>query len=152
MKLDIEKFEGKINQDENRYMSEEAELNMRELEIAAQGFLYIQKMVRQTEIDNGWDLDPSTGLPIVHNTGERLMLMVSEIAEAMEADRKNLMDDHLPHRSGLEVELGDAVIRIMTFAAKNNLDLIGAIIEKDQFNKVRLDHKLSNRANNGKKY
>src|SRR4029077_14292055 len=49
--------------------------------------------------------------------GTKFMLMVSEIAEAMEGDRKDLMDDKLPHRKMAEVELADAVIRIFDFAA-----------------------------------
>ena len=39
------------------------------------------------------------------------MLTISEIAEAMEGERKNLMDDHLPHRKMAEVEIADAYIR-----------------------------------------
>ncbi|XUM19805.1 hypothetical protein ACRAVF_19255 [Bradyrhizobium oligotrophicum S58] len=38
------------------------------------------------------------------------MLIVSEIAEAMEGERKSLMDDHLPHRKMVEVELADTLI------------------------------------------
>ena len=37
------------------------------------------------------------------------MLIVSEIAEAMEGERKDLMDDKLPHRKMAEVELADAL-------------------------------------------
>jgi NTP pyrophosphatase (non-canonical NTP hydrolase) len=72
-----------------------------------------------------------------------LMLIVSEIAEAMEGDRKNLMDDKLPHRKMLEVELADAMIRIA--------DLAGAVVEKMAFNANRLDHKKENRAASGGK-
>jgi hypothetical protein len=43
------------------------------------------------------------------NKGELLMLMVSEIAEAMEGERKDLMDDKLPYRKMAEVELADAL-------------------------------------------
>ena len=48
--------------------------------------------------------------------GTKLMLSVSELAEAMEGHRKGLMDDHLPHRPMIEVELADALIRIMDLA------------------------------------
>jgi hypothetical protein len=34
----------------------------------------------------------------------------------MEGERKNLMDDHLPHRRSAEVELADALIRIFDYA------------------------------------
>ncbi|WP_221626042.1 nucleoside triphosphate pyrophosphohydrolase family protein [Elizabethkingia meningoseptica] len=85
--------------------------------------------------------------------GTMLMLIVSEISEAMEGDRKDLMDDHLPHRKMIEVELADAMIRIGDLAGKLNLDLGGAIDEKIKFNKNRPDHKMENRAlDGGKKY
>lgn len=91
------------------------------------------------------------------NTTERdvprlLMLVVSELAEAMEADRKDLMDDHLPHRKGLEVELADAVIRILDMAGGLDLDIGGALAEKLAYSTKRQDHKPENRANGGKKY
>lgn len=85
--------------------------------------------------------------------GTMLMLIVSEIAEAMEGDRKDLMDDHLPNRKMIEVELADAVIRISDLAGKLNLDLGGAIEEKLQYNLNRSDHKKENRnLQGGKKY
>lgn len=51
------------------------------------------------------------------NPGELLMLVVTELAEGVEGLRKNLMDDHLPHRKMIEVELADAMIRLFDFAA-----------------------------------
>lgn len=82
-----------------------------------------------------------------------LMLIVSEVAEAMEGDRKGLMDDHLPDRKMVEVELADAVIRIADLAGALNLDLGGAIFEKLEYNKTRNDHKAKTRlAEGGKKY
>ena len=87
-----------------------------------------------------WWQDPKTGEPIKRNHGELLMLVTSELAEALEGDRKNLMDDKLPHRKMIEVELADAVIRIMDMAAGLNLDLAGAIVEKCEYNTTRKDH------------
>lgn len=81
-----------------------------------------------------------------------LMLCVSELSEAMEGHRKDLMDDHLPDRKMLEVELADAVIRIFDMAGGLNLDIAGAISEKLIYNTTREDHKPENRANNGKRY
>lgn len=86
-------------------------------------------------------------------TGTCLMLIVSEIAEAMEGDRKSMMDDHLPHRKMIEVELADAVIRIMDLAGREGLDLGGAVVEKLIYNQQRADHKPENRMKDGgKKY
>jgi NTP pyrophosphatase (non-canonical NTP hydrolase) len=85
--------------------------------------------------------------------GTMLMLMVSELAEAMEGDRKGLMDDKLPHRPMFEVELADCVIRILDYAAKRGLDIAGAIAEKHDYNWSRPDHQKDNRAKEGgKKY
>lgn len=77
--------------------------------------------------------------------GTDLMLIVSEISEAMEGARKDLMDDHLPHRKMLEVELADAMIRIFDTAGKYNLDLGVAMFEKLKYNLTRADHQPENR-------
>jgi len=83
----------------------------------------------------------------------KLCLTHSELSESMEADRKDLMDDKLPHRHGREVELADAVIRIFDLAGAYNMDLGGAIEEKLAFNAVRPDHKKEAReATGGKAY
>jgi NTP pyrophosphatase (non-canonical NTP hydrolase) len=81
----------------------------------------------------------------------KLCLIHSEISEAMEGDRKNKMDDHLPHRPMREVELADALIRICDLAGAYGLDLGGAVAEKMAYNANRLDHKPENRAAAGGK-
>lgn len=112
----------------------------------------------------GWWQDLKTGddyqLHVISGTrlgkalvAEKLCLTHSEISEAMEGHRKGLMDDKLPHRSMLEVELADAVIRIADLAGAMGLDLGGAIAEKMAFNAVRPDHKIEQRqAEGGKQY
>lgn len=95
----------------------------------------------------------SDGAPRARPVPELLMLAVSELAEAMEGDRKNSMDDKLPHRKMLEVELADCVIRIMDMAGGLGLDVAGAMAEKLQYNAQRADHKPEVRAaDGGKKY
>lgn len=87
------------------------------------------------------------------NKGELLCLIHSEISEAMEGERKNLMDDKLPHRRMAEVELADALIRIFDYAAAYRYDLEGAYQEKRAYNAQRADHKKEARqADNGKKW
>ena len=107
----------------------------------------------------GWWIDPETGkhlretpsFPYV--VGTKLMLIVSEIAEAMEGHRKRLPDDKLPHRMMIEVELADAVHRIADLAGALGCDLGGALVEKMAFNAVRPDHKPGARmAAGGKAY
>jgi len=87
-----------------------------------------------------WWQDPTTGRPIERNKGMLLMLMVSELAEAMEGERKDLMDDKLPHRKSAEVELADCLIRIFDYAGAYGYDLEGALWEKMEYNAQRYDH------------
>lgn len=98
-----------------------------------------------------WWHDPRTGKRLTRNRGELLMLIVSEIAEAMEGERKDLMDDKLPHRKMAEVELADALIRIFDYAGAFGYDLDGAVIEKREFNARRADHKPATRLRKGGK-
>lgn len=121
----------------------------------ADAFRTIQNETHNSSRDAGWWTDLDTGEPIDPETvfAEKLVLIHSELSEAVEAHRKGLMDDKLTHRSGVEVELADAVIRIGDLAGALNLDLGGAIEEKLAFNKRRADHKLENRRQDGgKKY
>lgn len=100
----------------------------------------------------GWWHDINTGERLNRNVPEMLCLVHSEISEGLEGYRKNLMDDKLPHRKMLEVELADAVIRIFDLAGGLGFDLGSAILEKMEFNAMRPDHKIENRkAENGKK-
>lgn len=52
---------------------------------------------------------------------QTLQLVSTEISEATEGARKNLMDDKLPHRPMAEVEIADAMIRMMDFAGRYNI-------------------------------
>ena len=99
----------------------------------------------------GWHTNLETGELLNRNKGEMLMLVVTEIAEAMEGERKGLMDDHLPNRPMAEVEMADAVIRIMDYCGRWGYDIGGAIRDKIEYNKNRADHKLENRVKDGGK-
>lgn len=81
----------------------------------------------------------------------KIALIHSEISEALEGLRKGLMDDHLKDRSMLEVELADAIIRILDMAGSLNLDVASAVAEKNEYNQKRADHKLENRSKTGGK-
>lgn len=103
----------------------------------------------------GWWTDLKTGETLVgkRNRPEMLMLMVSELSEAMEGLRKDRMDDHLTHRKMEEVELADCCIRIFDYAHAHGYDLGGAIAEKLLYNQQRADHKPENRKlEGGKKF
>ena len=107
------------------------------------------------QANKNWWLNLKTGEPFDVNDknlcGTKMMLMVSEVAEAMEGNRKDLMDDKLPHRKMEEVELADAVIRIFDYAYARGLDLGGAFVEKMEYNASRADHKIENRVKDGGK-
>jgi hypothetical protein len=110
---------------------------------------------------SGWWTDPETGKDVrtwPDGTlklwiAAKLALVHSEVSEALEGLRKGQMDDKLPHRSMLEVELADTVIRIFDLAGGLGLDMGGAIAEKLRYNASRADHRMeSRRAAGGKAF
>lgn len=94
--------------------------------------------------DAGWHDKP------IH-PAVRIALIHSEVSEALEGIRKDIMDDHLPHRKMVEVELADALIRILEFCGEYDLDIGGAVVEKLIYNTNRSDHKPENRKKKGGK-
>lgn len=124
----------------------------------------LQKDIHDSNAVAGWWTDLETGISLADEArkgsrlgkaivAEKLCLIHSEVSEAMEGARKNLPDDKLPHRPMIEVELADAVIRILDLCGALNLDLEGAINEKRAYNSKREDHKIENRKKvNGKAY
>jgi hypothetical protein len=129
-----------------------ARMNDTEAE-AYHGLYAAQWLAHQTATKAGWYNDPHTGVPVERNVGEVIALMHSELSEALEAFRKDLKDDKLPHRGGMEVEFADCIIRILDTAAALGLDVAGALIEKNRFNRSRVDHSLeARRQAGGKKF
>lgn len=101
----------------------------------------------------GWHTDLKTGQPKPVSVPEKLMLIVSELGEAMEGHRKNLNDDKLPQYPMTAVELADAAIRIFDTAGLLGYDLGEIIALKLQFNATRADHQIAARlAEGGKAY
>lgn len=72
---------------------------------------YAKEIHEQNKTVGWWD-DPN------RNVLEALQLVCTEIAEATEGERKDLMDDHLPHRKMGEVELADAMIRMLDIGGR----------------------------------
>ena len=108
---------------------------------------------RESHDDNIQWWKDSQGIKKNRNKGELIALIHSELSECLEGERKDLMDDKLPHRKMAEVELADALIRIFDYAGGFGYDLEGAYQEKRAFNANRPDHKLENRqAVGGKKW
>lgn len=119
--------------------------------LAYRGISEAMVLSHRTAVDAGWYTDRSTGLPIQRNVGEVIALMHSELSEALEGWRKDLMDDHLPHRKMIEVEFADCIIRILDTCAAMDLDIAGALVEKNRYNRTRADHKLEARNQAGGK-
>lgn len=101
----------------------------------------LSKLVHAANIK--WWQDPVTQQPVKRNRAELLCLIHSEISEAMEGERKNLMDDKLPEYPMAQVELVDALIRILDYFGGIHPDAdIQEIFEaKMSFNATREDHK-----------
>jgi hypothetical protein len=76
------------------------------------------------------------GTRIERNRYELLMLVVSELVEAMEGERKDLMNDKLPHRKMAEVEMADAAIRILDYMGGFNLSFHEGFVSKLPDNKA----------------
>lgn len=66
-----------------------------------------QQVHAQTKAMGWWDGDVYVCIYT------KLQMISTEIAEATEGERQNLMDNHLPHRKMGEVELADALMRTL---------------------------------------
>jgi len=88
---------------------------------------------------------------IKQRTPTCLLLIHAEVSEATEGHRKGAMDDHLPHRTNFEVELADALIRILDLARAHDIDMDTVVAEKLAYNRQRADHKRENRSKEGGK-
>jgi hypothetical protein len=91
----------------------------------------MQAEVHQIAVDHGWWKDNRPD-------GEIVALIHSELSECLEACRTGYPPDtHCPHHGNAEVELADAVIRIMDFSAARGWDIASALADKVAFNEGR---------------
>ncbi len=91
----------------------------------------MQEYVHKTAVEHGFH-EGEVNVP------EKIALMHSELSEALEGYRHgNPPDEHCPDLSSLEVELADAVIRIMDLGGRLGLRLSDAILAKAKFNQSR---------------
>jgi NTP pyrophosphatase (non-canonical NTP hydrolase) len=91
----------------------------------------LQEEAHRIAVEHGWWDRP-------RSAGEALMLVVTEIAETMEAIRAGSpKSERIGSFSKVEEELADAVIRILDFAGGHGFDLEGAVLAKMRYNESR---------------
>ncbi|MFA5060475.1 MAG: nucleotide pyrophosphohydrolase [Candidatus Omnitrophota bacterium] len=96
---------------------------MSEIKIKGQALNELAKMCHQVAVEKGfWDKE--------RNLGEALMLIVTELAEAMEAHR-------LQDQENFKEELADTFIRLLDLCGGLNIDIEEEIAKKYERNKKR---------------
>ena len=73
-------------------------------------------------LNHKWWVDIETGEPVERNIRELLALVISELSECLEGERKGLMDDKITSRRMAEVEMADAYIRLLDLAGGHEMD------------------------------
>lgn len=116
----------------------------------------------------GWWTDIKTGKNLTFNYQQRMVdgtltieqmftavnkvgLIHTEVSEALEAFRKNLMDDKIPDFTGFETEIIDTIVRCFDILGGLNLRGSYCMFEKLEFNRSRNDHKPEERKKKGGK-
>lgn len=88
-----------------------------------------QKCFESARAKGFWDAE--------RNFGESIALMHSELSEALEGYRKDRKDDHLPQYDQWQVELADAIIRILDWCGAKQVPLQEIIDAKMAYNSNR---------------
>jgi hypothetical protein len=112
----------------------------------------LTEKLHHANVKAGWWPEGGADDPYVVAT--KIAMVVSEVAEMLEAYRKDLNDDHLPHHKGIAVEGADVLLRLFDLMGALGVKNFGGIVsEKLNYNQSRPDHKKSARAQkNGKKF
>lgn len=81
--------------------------------------------IHTLNVNSGWWHDVRTGERLKRNFAELICLCISELSEGWCG--RGMADDKLPHRSMLEVELADCLVRIFDLCGGYMIDLPGAL-------------------------
>lgn len=112
----------------------------------------LTEKLHHANVRAGWWPEGGTTDPYVVAT--KIALVVSELAEMLEAYRKDLDDDHLKHHKGVAVEGADVLLRLFDLMGALGVRNFGGIVaEKHTYNQSRADHSSEARSKtNGKKF
>lgn len=89
--------------------------------------------IYQNNVDHGFWENPIES----YNKSEKLMLIVTELAEVCEALRTDAKDDKLPQYPGEWVEIADAIIRLLDYCAAYKIPIADVLLDKHNFNVSR---------------
>ena len=91
----------------------------------------LQAAIHKTAKEKGWWDEP-------RQAPECFMLMVTELAEAMEGYREgNPMSEKIAPFSQIEEELADVIIRILDYAEHNSFEIEKELMAKMRYNETR---------------
>lgn len=121
-------------------INRDAEINKLRLSQNLPNLTQLSKIVHKANAK--WWQDIDTGVPLSRNKGELLALIHSEVSEALEGERKSLMDDKLPQYRMAPVEIIDTIIRCLDYLAgfHPDVDVQEVFDAKMAFNATREDH------------
>ena len=101
----------------------------------------LSEEIRAVNLEHGWDSYVGS---VPERFSEKMLLIVSEISEALEEFRNHrginevYCNDEKPDKpEGIPIELADAIIRILDFCEGNDIDIVKAIEGKVAYNKTR---------------
>jgi NTP pyrophosphatase (non-canonical NTP hydrolase) len=98
-------------------------------------FKKLQKYCHKIAIEHGWWIESNPN----HIIPEKLLLMHTEISEAVEEYREHLFDftEIEGKPLGFPIELADLVIRVLDLCGAYDIDLEKMILMKMKYNKTR---------------